>query len=123
MSLYLKKILKGYNSLLKTHPAITKPLTGAFFTGVGDFIAQKFIEKQKDYDRERTIRFVLVALFLISPSTRYWIDIILPKLVKEKNSKNLNIFAVKKVITDEVIYAPIITALAVGANMYRVVLG
>jgi protein Mpv17 len=123
MSSQLKKIIKGYVNLLKTHPAITKTLTGAFFVGVGDSVAQKFVEgkslKDGTYDKERTIRFATVALFFITPSTRYWVDVILPKFIKRpKNSKNLNFFALKKVAADALIFAPIISSMVLGGNMF-----
>ena len=46
-----------------------------------DSIAQLGIERCERFDWRRTARFAGIAFFIVTPITRTWIDIILPKLV------------------------------------------
>jgi len=118
---HLKKIVDKYVYLLKTYPATTKTLSGAFLVGVGDAVAQKFIEdrslKDGTFDVHRTIRFATVALLFITPSTRHWVDVLLPRFIKPHNSRSLTIFALKKVAADALVFAPVIASMVLGLNM------
>lgn len=118
----IKKLWDKYVHLLKTYPATTKTLTGAFFVGLGDAVAQKFIEnrsfKDGTFDTTRTLRFAGVALLFITPTTRAWIDVILPRYIKPINSSNKTIFALKKVFADATIFSPVICCMVLGLNMW-----
>jgi len=110
---------KYYVYLLKTYPAATKITSGGVLVGIGDVISQKLIEHKPTWDRTRTLRFAGIAFFVITPCTRTWVDIILPKMFKEtKNQKASNKLALKKMLADILLYGPIVTTLQVGLNMY-----
>lgn len=113
----MRSICKKYVHLLKTYPGTTKILSGAFLVCLGDFLAQKLVEKRhfssdisdkSAYNFRRSIRFGFVALIWITPNTRIWVDLILPRLVKRENSKSKTTFALKKVALDAFVFAPYI---------------
>lgn len=115
----MSQITKFYVNLLKQHPAATKITTGAFLVGVGDTIAQKVVEKNAKWDYARTARFAGIAFFIITPCTRTWVDVILPKLVPIKPGQKVTTkLALKKVGCDMFIFGPIITTMFVSLNMY-----
>jgi len=112
----MNSIAKQYVHLLKTYPAITKITSGGILVGIGDVISQKLIEKKQILDTTRTLRFAGIAFFVITPCTRTWVDIILPKMFKEKKATTK--LALKKMLADILLYGPIVTTLQVGLNMY-----
>lgn len=115
----MNKIAATYIHLLKKYPASTKITSGAFLVGVGDVIAQKVVEKQPEWDQLRTLRFASIAFFIITPCTRTWVDVILPKLVPIKPTQKVTTkIALKKVGCDMFVFGPVITTLFVGLNMY-----
>lgn len=116
-------LLKKYTWGLKNYPATTKITSGAIMVGFGDFLAQKFIENKTlgpdgTYNIRRTIRFSLIALLMVTPSTRYWVDVILPKFINNKNSASLNKIAIKKAVADTFLFAPYILSLIFFSNSY-----
>jgi len=115
----MNKIAKTYIHLLKTYPAPTKISSGAFLVGIGDCISQKLVENKKQWDPSRTARFAGIAFFVITPCTRTWVDVILPKLIPVKqNQKATTKLALKKVGLDMLVFGPVITTMFVGLNMY-----
>ena len=118
-----KKIAAKYKYLLENHPGKTKVTQGGILVGVGDFLAQTLVEgrtfKDNTYDKLRTLRFASCAFFVITPMTRTWVDLILPKVFTLKNSKNsINRLALKKAAADALIFAPFIGPLVIALNMH-----
>lgn len=115
----MNKLAKTYIHLLKQYPASTKITSGAFLVGIGDIIAQKIVEQQPRWDPNRTARFAGIALCIITPCTRTWVDVILPKIVPIKpGQKVTTVIALKKVGCDMFIFGPVITTMFVGLNMF-----
>ena len=89
-----KKIAAKYKYLLENHPGKTKVTQGGILVGVGDFLAQTLVEgrtfKDNTYDKLRTLRFASCAFFVITPMTRTWVDLILPKVFTLRMYRNLN---------------------------------
>jgi len=116
------RLTKVYVDLLKRYPAATKITSGAILVGLGDGIAQGVIEKSNHWDHERTLRFAGIAFFVITPMTRTWVDLILPKLVppiaKNASKNSSTVIAVKKVVLDMLIFGPPVSTTMVGLNMY-----
>lgn len=108
-------IVSTYVHLLKTYPFVTKVTSGASLVGFGDIMAQNFIEKTPVWDKSRTMRFAGIALFVITPLTRSWVDLMLPKLVP--NAARTTQFALKKLAYDLTLFVTFGQTLLVGLNM------
>jgi len=115
----MSTIVKQYVHLLKKYPATTKITSGGLLVGFGDVVSQKFIESRTDWDKTRTLRFAGIAFFVITPCTRTWVDVILPKMFPTTHGARVsNRLAIKKMLADILLYGPIVTSLQVGLNMY-----
>lgn len=112
----LQSIVKRYVHLLKTYPACTKITSGAILVGVGDILAQLAIEKQ-NWDRQRTLRFAGIAFLVVTPMTRTWVDVILPKLAPVSGNISFGL-AMKKLLLDMVLFGPVVSSAMVGLNMW-----
>ncbi|XP_012536108.1 protein Mpv17 isoform X2 [Monomorium pharaonis] len=70
--------------------------------GLGDQIAQNFIDNSKTIDFVRTMQFAGIGFFISGPVTRTWYGI----LDKYIGSKSYSV-AIKKVACDQLFFAPI----------------
>merc|ERR1711981_1185087 len=87
--------------------------------GLGDTVSQFAIEGRTSWDHWRTARFAGIAFCMITPSTRVWVDIVLPRLVPIKAGQPATTTqALKKVACDLGFFGPMINSVFVGANMY-----
>ena len=76
-----------------------------FITGgvmsLGDFVAQKFIEKKEDFDIKRNARFAALGMVFVAPVLRVWFHFLDLKI------GNIGRIApLKKVIIDQALMAP-----------------
>ncbi|KYM98561.1 Protein Mpv17, partial [Cyphomyrmex costatus] len=69
--------------------------------GLGDQIAQNFIDNSKTIDFKRTIQFAGIGLFISGPTTTKWYMV----LDKYLGSKGYSV-AIKKVACDQLFFAP-----------------
>ncbi|XP_057804122.1 protein sym-1-like [Salvia miltiorrhiza] len=65
-------LISWYLSLLAKHPVITKAVTSAILTLVGDVICQLFIDQVPSPDLKRTFIFTLLGLALVGPTLHFW---------------------------------------------------
>eukprot|EP01091_Cochliopodium_minus_P016726 TRINITY_DN634_c0_g1_i1.p1 TRINITY_DN634_c0_g1~~TRINITY_DN634_c0_g1_i1.p1 ORF type:complete len:205 (+),score=63.50 TRINITY_DN634_c0_g1_i1:66-680(+) len=98
-------IWKKYLQLLDTSPLITKSITSGVLVAGGDAVAQLFIEKAPTYDFGRTLRFGTFGTLFVGPVMHKWYAV-LQKLFPADNMSS----AVKKLMMDQVIFAPFIVA-------------
>merc|ERR1712045_834834 len=107
---------KKYVYLLKKYPASTKIITGATLVGFTDVVAQYAIERTDHWDHKRSLRLGGIALFVITPLTRTWVDLVLPRFFPI-TAKTTTSVALKKVLADMVFFGPPISTMLVGMNM------
>ncbi|CAM6126906.1 unnamed protein product [Calypogeia fissa] len=69
-----------YNTLLETHPLISKSVTAGVMNAVADLFCQLYIEKVDELDWKRFISFVSIGVFLSGPGLHFWYGA-LPKIV------------------------------------------
>ncbi|CAM9570700.1 unnamed protein product [Chrysoparadoxa australica] len=62
----------AYNALLDSKPLLTKGLTSFLGFGLGDFLAQKFIDKADEINWERLARLALFGLLIHGPTGHYF---------------------------------------------------
>mgnify|MGYP002803601653 FL=1 len=81
--------------------------------GVGDVVAQHFVEKKtwQQHDIWRTIRLTSTGLFIIGPTFHVWYDVFLSKLFMQRTMKT----ALKKVVLDQGLFAPAFLVLFYGS--------
>ncbi|KAG5556064.1 hypothetical protein RHGRI_006623 [Rhododendron griersonianum] len=64
-------LLSWYLSLLDKHPVLTKAVTGALLTLIGDLICQVMIDQVPSLDLKRTFLFTLLGLVLVGPTLHF----------------------------------------------------
>lgn len=64
--------LSWYLTALDKHPVITKALTSAFLTLIGDLTCQILIDHVPKLDERRTFVFTLLGLVLVGPTLHFW---------------------------------------------------
>ncbi|KAL6579717.1 hypothetical protein OROMI_007741 [Orobanche minor] len=64
--------ISWYLSLLASYPVMTKAVTSAFLTLVGDLICQLLIDQVPSPDMKRTFIFTLLGLVLVGPTLHFW---------------------------------------------------
>ncbi|KAL0417346.1 UNVERIFIED_CONTAM: Peroxisomal membrane protein 2 [Sesamum latifolium] len=65
-------LLSWYMSLLAKYPVMTKAVTSALLTLVGDVICQLVIDQVPSLDLKRTFTFTLLGLVLVGPTLHFW---------------------------------------------------
>ncbi|KAL3628977.1 hypothetical protein CASFOL_028023 [Castilleja foliolosa] len=95
-------LLSWYLSLLARYPVMTKAVTSALLTLVGDMICQIVIDQVPSLDLKRTFRFTLLGLVLVGPTLHFWY-LYLSKLVTTPGASG----ALLRLILDQFIFAPI----------------
>ncbi|KAH6809354.1 Peroxisomal membrane 22 kDa family protein [Perilla frutescens var. frutescens] len=91
-----------YLSLLAKHPVITKSITSALLTLVGDLICQLLIDRVPSPDLKRTFIFTLLGLVMVGPTLHFWY-LYLSKLVTTPGASG----AFLRLLLDQFIFAPI----------------
>ena len=99
-------IWKSYLRILDRFPLRTQMVQTSVLMGAGDVISQLMIERNNKYEFERTVRFASIGAFFVAPTIRAWY------LTLEKwfGSGVTIKTTLKKVGTDQLIFAPIFSA-------------
>ncbi|XP_001607629.1 protein Mpv17 isoform X1 [Nasonia vitripennis] len=96
-------LFRSYQKLLTRHPLGMQSFQAGVLMGLGDQIAQNFIEKRpvKDLDFMRTAKFFTIGFVIAGPATRTWYGI----LDRHFGSKGATA-VLKKVTCDQFLFAP-----------------
>ncbi|KAK6148184.1 hypothetical protein DH2020_019096 [Rehmannia glutinosa] len=95
-------LLSWYLSLLAKYPVMTKAVTSAFLTLVGDVICQLVIDQVQSLDLKRTFIFTLLGLVLVGPTLHFWY-LYLSKLVTAPGAAG----AFLRLLLDQFLFSPI----------------
>ncbi|GFP99089.1 protein sym-1 [Phtheirospermum japonicum] len=94
-------LLSWYLSLLANYPVMTKAVTSAFLTLVGDLICQLWIDQVPSLELKRTFIFTLLGLVLVGPTLHFWY-FSLSKLVTTPGASG----AIFRLLLDQFLFAP-----------------
>ncbi|XP_011629799.1 protein Mpv17 isoform X1 [Pogonomyrmex barbatus] len=97
----MRNINRLYQKALRKYPVSTQAVQAGILMGLGDQIAQNFIDDSKNIDFVRTMQFAGIGFFITGPATRTWYGI-LDKYIGSKGSS----VAIKKVACDQLFFAP-----------------
>ncbi|CAH2072339.1 unnamed protein product [Thlaspi arvense] len=120
----------GYLALLSGYPVLTKAVTSAILTLIGDLICQLTINRTSSLDKKRTLTFTILGLGLVGPALHFWriklLMLILYLLSEIRNS--IRYLYLSKVVTatglsgavlrlllDQFIFAPIFVGVFLSA--------
>ncbi|KAL6337661.1 hypothetical protein AAG906_037254 [Vitis piasezkii] len=95
-------LLSWYLALLEKYPVLTKAITSAFLTLVGDLICQLVIDQVPSLDLKRTFLFTLLGLVLVGPTLHFWY-LYLSKLVTIPGASG----AFLRLLLDQFLFSPI----------------
>ncbi|KAK9154558.1 hypothetical protein Sjap_002038 [Stephania japonica] len=95
-------LLSWYLAVLEKYPVLTKALTSAFLTFIGDVICQFVIDQASTLDVKRTFLFTLLGFALVGPTLHFWY-LFLSKLVTVPGASG----AFLRLILDQFIFSPI----------------
>ncbi|KAL7153619.1 hypothetical protein ABFS83_04G181700 [Erythranthe nasuta] len=95
-------LLSWYMSLLAKYPVMTKAVTSAFLTLVGDLTCQLLIDRVPSLDLKRTFVFTLLGLVLVGPTLHFWY-LSLSKLVTAPGASG----AFLRLLLDQFLFAPV----------------
>ncbi|PIN11667.1 Peroxisomal membrane protein MPV17 [Handroanthus impetiginosus] len=95
-------LLSWYMSLLAKYPVITKAVTSALLTLVGDIICQVVIDQVPSLDFKRTFTFTLLGLVLVGPTLHFWY-LYLSKLISTPGASG----ALLRLLLDQFLFSPI----------------
>ncbi|XP_022744249.1 protein sym-1 [Durio zibethinus] len=93
--------LSWYLALLEKHPVLTKAVTSALLTFIGDLICQLAIDQVPSLDVKRTFLFTLLGLVLVGPTLHFWY-LSLSNLVKLPGASG----AFLRLLLDQFLFAP-----------------
>lgn len=94
-------LLSWYLELLAKFPVLTKAVTSAFLTLIGDLICQLLIDKVPSFDYKRTFMFTFLGLVLVGPTLHFWY-LYLSKLVTLPGASG----AFLRLLLDQFLFAP-----------------
>jgi protein Mpv17 len=106
---FLKDLWTSYNNNLESSPILTKALTSLTGFALGDFLAQKFIDKRDELDLQRLARMASFGLLVHGPTGHFfygWLD--------NKIKSNGAAAVASKVFIDQVLWNPIFGTLFFG---------
>ncbi|XP_032677756.1 protein Mpv17 isoform X2 [Odontomachus brunneus] len=107
----MRNISRIYQTVLKKYPVGTQAVQAGILMGLGDQIAQNFIESSsKPIDYVRTMQFAGIGLFISGPATRTWYGILDTYI----GSKGYTV-GIKKVACDQLLFAPTFIAVLLVA--------
>ncbi|XP_044751551.1 protein Mpv17-like [Coccinella septempunctata] len=112
----MSRFVQSYKNALQKYPVIVQSVQVGTLMGIGDVIAQKFVEQrhsEKSYDFRRTANFVLLGTFFLGPVNTRWFRI-LDKYVEGKPAEK----ALKKVALDQFVYIPCLLAVFLTSLEY-----
>ncbi|KAG6743646.1 hypothetical protein POTOM_052347 [Populus tomentosa] len=91
-----------YLNLLANYPVLTKAVTSAILTLMGDLICQLVIDQVPSLDLKRTFLFTLLGLVLVGPTLHIWY-LYLSKLVTVPGASG----AFLRLLADQFVFSPI----------------
>ncbi|GLT88000.1 hypothetical protein SLE2022_060460 [Rubroshorea leprosula] len=94
--------LSWYLDLLAKYPVLTKAITSALLTLIGDLICQLAIDQVPSLDVKRTFLFTLLGMVLVGPTLHFWY-LYLSKLVTLPGASG----AFLRLVLDQFIFSPI----------------
>ncbi|XAR69513.1 hypothetical protein NMG60_11001130 [Bertholletia excelsa] len=94
--------LSWYLSLLEKYPMLTKAVTSALLTFIGDLICQVVIDQVPSLDKKRIFLFSLLGLVLVGPTLHFWY-LYLSKLVTLPGASG----AFLRLLLDQFLFSPI----------------
>ncbi|XP_047323263.1 protein SYM1 [Impatiens glandulifera] len=94
--------LQWYLSLLEKHPILTKSITSAILTLIGDITCQIFIDQVPSLDLKRTFVFTILGLVLVGPTLHIWY-MYLNRLVSVTGASG----ALIRLLVDQCVFSPI----------------
>ena len=99
-----------YLKILDRYPLRTQMIQTSIIMGAGDAISQLIVEKNQNYEISRSIRFGAIGCLFVAPTIRLWY------LTLEKwfGSGVTVQSTIKKVATDQLLFAPIFSAAIIG---------
>ncbi|GMH20232.1 hypothetical protein Nepgr_022073 [Nepenthes gracilis] len=95
-------LISWYLGLLEKFPVMTKAVTSALLTLIGDLICQLTIDQVPSLDYKRTFLFTLLGLVLVGPTLHFWY-LYLSKLVTLPGASG----AFLRLLLDQFIFSPI----------------
>uniref|UniRef100_A0A5B7AKN9 Peroxisomal membrane 22 kDa (Mpv17/PMP22) family protein n=1 Tax=Davidia involucrata TaxID=16924 RepID=A0A5B7AKN9_DAVIN len=95
-------LLSWYLTLLEKYPVLTKAVTSAFLTFIGDLICQLAIDQVPSLDLKRIFLFTLLGLVLVGPTLHFWY-LYLSKLVTLPGASG----AFLRLLLDQFLFSPI----------------
>ncbi|XP_078160752.1 protein SYM1-like [Carex rostrata] len=98
-----------YLSALDKYPIITKAITSAILTLIGDLICQFVIDKVTKLDLKRTFVFTFLGLALVGPTLHVWY-LYLSKLVTMQGASG----AVVRLCLDQFLFSPVFIGVFMG---------
>lgn len=95
-------LLSWYLELLAKFPVVTKAITSACLTLIGDVVCQFVIDKVQSLDYKRTFMFTFLGLVLVGPTLHFWY-LYLSKLVTLPGAGG----ALLRLLLDQFLFAPV----------------
>ncbi|XP_009120861.1 protein sym-1 [Brassica rapa] len=102
--------LSWYLALLSDYPVLTKSVTSALLTLIGDLICQLTINKTSSLDKKRTLTFTILGLGLVGPALHFWY-LYLSKVVTASGLSG----AVLRLLLDQFVFAPVFVGVFLSA--------
>ncbi|CAN8252376.1 unnamed protein product [Cochlearia groenlandica] len=102
--------LSWYMALLSDSPVLTKAVTSAILTLIGDLICQLTIDKSSSLDKKRTLTFTALGLGLVGPALHFWY-LYLSKVVTASGLSG----AVMRLLLDQFVFAPVFVGVFLSA--------
>lgn len=97
-----RSLLSWYLTLLEKYPVLTKAMTSAFLTFIGDLICQKVIDQVPSLDLKRIFLFTFLGLVMVGPTLHFWY-LHLSKLVTLTGASG----AIRRLLLDQFLFSPI----------------
>ncbi|PIA55364.1 hypothetical protein AQUCO_00800250v1 [Aquilegia coerulea] len=94
-------LLSWYLAALEKYPVLTKALTSAILTFIGDLICQLLIDQVATLDVKRTFVFTLLGFVLVGPTLHFWY-LSLSKLVTTPGASG----AFLRLLLDQFLFSP-----------------
>ncbi|CAN6863774.1 unnamed protein product [Brassica oleracea] len=102
--------LSWYLALLSDYPVLTKSVTSALLTLIGDLICQLTINKTSSLDKKRTLTFTILGFGLVGPALHFWY-LYLSKVVTASGLSG----AVLRLLLDQFVFAPVFVGVFLSA--------
>lgn len=99
-----------YLELLANFPVLTKAVTAALLTLIGDLICQLAIDKVPSLDYKRTFLFSFVGLAFVGPTLHFWY-LYLSKLIPLPGASG----AFLRLLLDQFVFAPVFIGIFLSA--------